>query len=154
MKEIFLGIRRALEESENVKAVYPMHLNPRVRQVAREVFGNCPKMRLMEPLEVREFHNFQSRAHVILTDSGGIQEEACALGRPVLVLRDTTERPEGVITGSLRLTGCTSDSVYENTMQILSDPSVYARMSHPSTVYGDGRASERITRAIINHFTG
>ncbi len=154
MKEIFLGIRRALDESENVKAVYPMHPSPKVRQVAKTVFKDCPKIRLIEPLEVRDFHNFQSRAHVILTDSGGIQEEATALGKPVLVLRNNTERPEGVFAGSLKLTGCASRSVYESTMRVLTDPAEYAKMSRPSTAYGDGRASERITNAIINHFTG
>lgn len=154
MKEIFLGIRRALEESENVKAVYPMHPSPKVREVARTVFEGCPKIKMIEPLEVRDFHNFQSRAHVILTDSGGVQEEATALGKPVLVLRNTTERPEGVLAGSLKLTGCASKAVYENTMRILTDPAEYAKMSRPSTAYGDGRASERITHAIIDHFAG
>ena len=154
MKEIFLGIRRALEESENVKAVYPMHPSPKVREVAKTVFEGCPKIKMIEPLEVRDFHNFQSRAHVILTDSGGVQEEATALGKPVLVLRNTTERPEGVLAGSLKLTGCASKAVYENTMRILTDPAEYAKMSRPSTAYGDGRASERITHAIIDHFTG
>lgn len=153
MADIFEGIKRALDCTENVKAVYPMHLNPKVREIARAVFEGCPKVRLTEPLDVCDFHNFQSRAHLILTDSGGIQEEATSLGRPVLVLRNTTERPEGITDGTLRLAGTTSDSVYENTVRILTDPAEYAKMSRPSASYGDGHASERITRAIINHFT-
>ncbi len=154
MREIFMGIRRALEETENVKAVYPMHLNPRVRQIADSVFGGFSKMRLIEPLEVCDFHNFQSKAHIILTDSGGIQEEATSLGKPVLVLRDTTERPEGITGGTLKLAGTKAESVYTETMRLLTDPSEYARMSRPSNNYGDGHASERIVNAIVNHFIG
>ena len=152
MKCIFRGIRRALEETENVKAVYPMHLNPEVRKVAFDVFDGCANVRLIEPLEVSDFHNFQSRAHLILTDSGGIQEEACALGKPVLVLRSTTERPEGVSAGTLRLAGTGEDSVYRETLRLLTDPAEYAKMSRIANPYGDGHAGERIASAIIKHF--
>lgn len=152
MKCIFRGIRRALEETENVKAVYPMHLNPAVRQAATSVFDGFSKVRLTEPLEVSDFHNLQSRAHLILTDSGGIQEEACALGKPVLVLRSTTERPEGVTAGTLRLAGTEEDSVYRETLRLLTDPAEYAKMSRISNPYGDGHAGERIVTAIVNHF--
>ena len=153
MKQIFTGIRRALEEVRDVKAVYPMHMNPRVREIATDVFSGCENVRLMEPLEVSDFHNFQSRAHLILTDSGGIQEEAPSLGKPVLVLRDNTERPEGISAGTLRLAGTKADSVYSATVKLLTDTAEYEKMSHAVNPYGDGHASERIADAIVNHFS-
>ena len=153
MKQIFTGIRRALEEVRDVKAVYPMHMNPRVREIATDVFSGCENVRLMEPLEVSDFHNFQSRAHLILTDSGGIQEEAPSLGKPVLVLRDNTERPEGISAGTLRLAGTKAESVYSATVKLLTDTAEYEKMSHAVNPYGDGHASERIADAIVNHFS-
>ncbi len=152
MRRIFKGIKKAVDEVPDVKVVYPIHLNPKVREVAREVFGDDDKIKLIEPLEVFDFHNFQNKSYIILTDSGGIQEEAPSLGKPVLVLRDTTERPEGIDAGTLKLVGTNDDDIYKETKKLLTDKKAYEKMSHASNPYGDGHASERIANAIISYF--
>ena len=152
MRNIFRGIRRVLDEVEGIKVIYPIHKNPLVRAAADEIFGDCDRVKLIEPLEVFDFHNFQNLSHIILTDSGGIQEEAPSLGKPVLVLRDTTERPEGIDAGTLKLVGTDSDVIYNETMRLLNDKAEYERMSKASNPYGDGHASERIVDAIIEKF--
>lgn len=153
MYHIFRAIRRIVEEFEDIKVVYPIHMNPRVRQVASEVLSGCERVRLIEPLEVLDFHNFQNKSFLILTDSGGIQEEAPSLGKPVLVLRDTTERPEGIDAGTLKLAGTDEEVIYNMTKELLVNEKVYEQMSHASNPYGDGHASERIADAIIDRFT-
>lgn len=152
MRHIFKGIRRIVEEFEDVKVLYPIHMNPKVREVANEIFVGLDRVKLIEPLEVFDFHNFQNQSYLILTDSGGIQEEAPSLGKPVLVLRDTTERPEGIEAGTLKLVGTDEDVIYEETKKLLTDQSVYNAMSHASNPYGDGHASERIVDAIVQKF--
>ena len=154
MRSIFRGVRRIVDEFPDVKVLYPIHLNPAVRQVAREVFEGCERIRLIEPLEVFDFHNFQNRSFIILTDSGGIQEEAPSLGKPVLVLRDTTERPEGIEAGTLKLVGTDEETIYRETRRLLTDEAEYRRMSRASNPYGDGHASQRIADAIIEKFRG
>lgn len=144
MRHIFQGIRRVLDEHPEVRVLYPIHKNPLVRQTAQEVFGGESRLRLIEPLDVLDFHNFMAAADLILTDSGGIQEEAPALGKPVLVLRDTTERPEGVAAGTLQLVGTTEEGVYNAFRTLLDDPAVYHRMSKAANPYGDGTASRQI----------
>lgn len=144
MRHIFQGIRRVLDEHPEVRVLYPIHKNPLVRQTAQEVFGGESRLRLIEPLDVLDFHNFMAAADLILTDSGGIQEEAPALGKPVLVLRDTTERPEGVAAGTLQLVGTTEEGVYTAFRTLLDDPAVYHRMSKAANPYGDGTASRQI----------
>ncbi|MBE6903127.1 MAG: UDP-N-acetylglucosamine 2-epimerase (non-hydrolyzing) [Ruminococcaceae bacterium] len=153
MRNIFRGIRRVLDEVPGYKVIYPIHKNPLVRAAADEIFGDCDRVKLIEPLEVFDFHNFQNQAHIILTDSGGIQEEAPSLGKPVLVLRDTTERPEGIAAGTLKLVGTNSDVIYNETIRLLTDTAEYDRMSKASNPYGDGHASERIVDAIIEKFS-
>lgn len=153
MYHIFHAIRRIVEEFEDVKVVYPIHMNPKVRSVASEVLDGCERVRLIGPLEVVDFHNFQNRSFLILTDSGGIQEEAPSLGKPVLVLRDTTERPEGIDAGTLKLAGTDEEVIYEMTKELLTDKEAYEKMSHASNPYGDGHASERIADAIIARFS-
>lgn len=152
MENMFRAIRRITEEFQDVQVVYPVHLNPVVRQAAELHFGGSDKVHLIEPLEVIDFHNFASRAHFILTDSGGVQEEAPSLGKPVLVLRDTTERPEGIKAGTLKLAGTNEEDVYELTKQLLNDPDEYQRMSKASNPYGDGNASKRIVGEILYRF--
>lgn len=154
MRSIFRGVRRIVDEFPDVKVLYPIHLNPAVRQVAREVFDGCDRIRLIEPLEVFDFHNFQNRSFLILSDSGGIQEEAPSLGKPVLVLRDTTERPEGIEAGTLKLVGTDEETIYRETRRLLTDEEEYGCMSRASNPYGDGHASERIADAIIEKFRG
>lgn len=153
MRHIFRGIRRVVDEFPDVKVVYPIHLNPKVREVASEIFEGCDRVRLIEPLEVFDFHNFQNRSYIILSDSGGIQEEAPSLGKPVLVLRDTTERPEGIAAGTLKLVGTDEERIYQETKRLLTDKNEYERMSRASNPYGDGHASRRIADAIIERFT-
>lgn len=150
MREIFTAIKQIVDETPDVKAVYPVHLNPKVQEVANEVFGGDDKVKLIDPLEVVDFHNFMERSHIILSDSGGIQEEAPSLGKPVLVLRDTTERPEGIEAGTLKLVGTNKDVIYEETKKLLTDEAYYASMSEAKNPYGDGHASERIIQAIID----
>ncbi len=152
MRNIFRGIRKVLDEIPNIKVIYPIHKNPLVRAAADEIFSGCDRVKLIEPLEVFDFHNYQNLAHIILTDSGGIQEEAPSLGKPVLVLRDTTERPEGIKAGTLKLVGTDSETIYKETVRLLTDKAEYDRMSKSSNPYGDGHASERIVDAIIAKF--
>lgn len=154
MYHIFRAIRRIVEEFDDIKVVYPIHMNPKVRAVASEVLDGCERVRLIEPLEVVDFHNFQNKSYLILTDSGGIQEEAPSLGKPVLVLRDTTERPEGIKAGTLKLAGTEEEVIYNMTKELLTNEEVYKEMSHASNPYGDGHASERIADAIIARFGG
>ncbi|MFT0801534.1 UDP-N-acetylglucosamine 2-epimerase (non-hydrolyzing) [Bacillus swezeyi] len=152
MENMFRAIRRIIEEYPDVQVVYPVHLNPVVRQAADRYFSGLDRVHLIEPLEVIDFHNFASRAHFILTDSGGVQEEAPSLGKPVLVLRDTTERPEGVKAGTLKLAGTAEENVYQLTKQLLEDHEEYHRMSQASNPYGDGKASKRIVEEILYRF--
>ena len=152
MRNIFRGIKRAVDETPDVKVVYPIHMNPKVREVANEVFGNDDRIKLIEPLEVFDFHNFQNKSYIILTDSGGIQEEAPSLGKPVLVLRDTTERPEGIDAGTLKLVGTDEEVIYNETIKLLNNKEEYEKMSHASNPYGDGHACERIADAIIEKY--
>lgn len=154
MRHIFRAIKRIVDEFDDVKVIYPIHMNPKVREVANEVFDGDDKVKLIEPLEVFDFHNFQNKSYIILTDSGGIQEEAPSLGKPVLVLRDTTERPEGISAGTLKLVGTDEDIIYEETKRLLTDSKEYERMSKASNPYGDGHASERIVDAIVEYFSG
>ena len=144
MKNMFRAIRRVMEEHPDVKAIYPIHMNPVVRQTADEILGGEERIRIIEPLEVLDFHNFLARSYLILTDSGGIQEEAPSLGKPVLVMRDTTERPEGIAAGTLKLVGTDEDVIYENFKLLLEDTAEYAKMSSASNPYGDGFACRRI----------
>ncbi|KWU59128.1 non-hydrolyzing UDP-N-acetylglucosamine 2-epimerase [Priestia megaterium] len=152
MRNMFRAIKRIVEEHDDVQVVYPVHLNPVVRELADEVLGNDPRIQLIEPLEVVDFHNFASRAHIILTDSGGVQEEAPSLGVPVLVLRDTTERPEGIEAGTLKLAGVEEETIYSLAKELLTNEDEYARMSKASNPYGDGLASKRIADAISEYF--
>lgn len=145
MHNMFRAIRRVLEEHPDVKAIYPIHMNPVVRQAAEEELGDCDRIHIMEPLEVLDFHNFLARSYLILTDSGGIQEEAPSLGKPVLVMRDTTERPEGIAAGTLKLVGTQESVIYDNFKLLLENPEVYEKMSKSSNPYGDGYASKRIS---------
>lgn len=148
MRGMFRAIRRVMEEHEDTKAIYPIHMNPQVRAAAHAELDGFDRLRIIEPLEVVEFHNFMARSYLILTDSGGIQEEAPSLGKPVLVMRDTTERPEGVDAGTLKLVGTSEQRIYEAFTQLLDDEAAYEEMSHASNPYGDGRASERIADAL------
>ena len=144
MHHMFRAIRRIIEEHGDVKAIYPIHMNPVVRQAADEELGGCDRSHMIEPLDVLDFHNFMARSYLILTDSGGIQEEAPSLGKPVLVMRDTTERPEGIKAGTLKLVGTDEEMIYCHFKLLLEDQAEYERMSKASNPYGDGRASERI----------
>lgn len=144
MHNMFKAIRRVIEEYPNVKAIYPIHLNPIVRDIANQELHDCDRIRLIEPLEVIDFHNFMYRSYIILTDSGGIQEEAPSLGVPVLVMRDTTERPEGIQAGTLKLVGTDEASIYENFKSLLTDEDLYEKMSRATNPYGDGFVSKRI----------
>jgi len=152
MRNMFRAIKRIVEEHDDVQVVYPVHLNPVVRELADEVLGDDSRIHLIEPLEVVDFHNFASRAHIILTDSGGVQEEAPSLGVPVLVLRDTTERPEGIEAGTLKLAGVEEETIYRLAKELLTNKEEYERMSKASNPYGDGFASQRIADAIIQYF--
>ena len=144
MHHMFRAIRRIMDEHPDVKAIYPIHMNPVVRKAADEELGGCDRIHIIEPLEVLDFHNFLSRSYMILTDSGGIQEEAPSLGKPVLVMRDTTERPEGIKAGTLKLVGTNEDVIYKNFKQLLEDKDAYNAMAHASNPYGDGFACKRI----------
>ncbi len=152
MKRIFTAVKKIVEEFPNVKVVYPVHLNPAIREIANEEFKNVSRVKLIEPLDVFDFHNFQNKSYLILTDSGGVQEEAPSLGKPVLVLRDTTERPEGIEAGTLKLVGTSVDSVYNNVKELLINKDEYLRMSKASNPYGDGQAAVRIVDFIIERF--
>lgn len=146
---MFRAIRRLVEETPDIKMIYPIHLNPLVREAARAILSDCDRIRLIEPLDVLDFHNFMARSYLILTDSGGIQEEAPSLGKPVLVMRDTTERPEGISAGTLKLVGTDEEIIYRTFKQLLEDYSEYARMSQASNPYGDGLASKRIADVLM-----
>ena len=149
MRQIFSAIRRIVDEFPDVKVIYPVHLNPKVQEVAREVLGDNEKIRLIEPLDVLDFHNFMERAYFIMSDSGGVQEEAPSLGKPVLVLRDTTERPEGIEAGTLKLVGTEADNVYNEAKKLLVDKDEYNKMSEAKNPYGDGFASKYIVDEIV-----
>lgn len=153
MHNIFSAIRRIVDEFEDVEVVYPMHKNPKVREIAAEHLSDHDRIQLIEPLDVIDFHNFASRSHFILTDSGGVQEEAPSLGKPVLVLRDTTERPEGVKAGTLKLAGVEEEDIYQLTKSLLTDEALYQSMSKASNPYGDGETSQRICEHIKYYFS-
>lgn len=153
MRGMFRAIKRITDEHADIKVVYPVHLNPIVRQAADDILGNTDRIRLIEPLDVIEFHNLLSRSYLILTDSGGIQEEAPSLGKPVVVLRDTTERPEGIEAGTLKLAGTDESKIYSIIKELVEDKDVYSSMSQAKNPYGDGLASRRIADALIEHFS-
>ncbi len=144
MKNMFRAIRRVLDENSDVKALYPIHMNPVVRKVAEEELGGCEKIHIVEPLEVFDCHNIMAHSYLILTDSGGIQEEAPSLGKPVLVMRDTTERPEGIEAGTLKLVGTSEEVIYNEFSKLLNDNEAYEKMAKAVNPYGDGFASVRI----------
>ena len=144
MKNMFRAIRRVMDEHPDVKAIYPIHMNPVVRETANAILGDDDRIHIIEPLDVLDFHNFLARSYMILTDSGGIQEEAPSLGKPVLVMRDTTERPEGIAAGTLKLVGTQEDVIYENFKLLLEDKAAYDAMAQASNPYGDGFACKRI----------
>ena len=144
MQEMFSAIRRVVDETPDVKVIYPMHMNPAVREMAHSCFDGQERIHMIEPLDVLDFHNLMARSYFILTDSGGIQEEAPALGKPVLVMRDTTERPEGVMSGTLRLVGTDENTIYASIRDLLDHPDSYHEMEHAINPYGDGQASRRI----------
>jgi len=149
MRNMFRAIKRIVDEHKDIKAIYPIHMNPVVREAANEVLGGCDRIRIIEPLEVLDFHNFLARSYLILTDSGGIQEEAPSLGKPVLVMRDTTERPEGIAAGTLKLVGTNEEIIYKNFKLLLEDKTEYEKMSCASNPYGDGFASKRIADILV-----
>jgi len=151
-RRIFRAVKRIADEFEDVAVVYPVHPNPAVLEPAREILGDHPRVRLIEPLDVVEMNNFYPHAHLILSDSGGIQEEAPSFGVPTLVLRDTTERPEGIEAGTLELVGTEEKVVYDRARALLTDAELYGRMSRAANPYGDGQASKRIVEAILHHF--
>lgn len=150
MENMFRAIKRVMNEHPDVKAIYPIHMNPVVRQTADSILGGDERIRIIEPLEVLDFHNFLSRSYLILTDSGGIQEEAPSLGKPVLVMRDTTERPEGIKAGTLKLVGTEEETIYKEFKRLLEDENEYAKMSNASNPYGDGLACKRIADILEN----
>jgi len=150
MHHMFRAIRRVMNEYSDVKAIYPIHMNPVVRETAREILGDDDRIHIIEPLDVLDFHNFLEHSYLILTDSGGIQEEAPSLGKPVLVMRDTTERPEGIKAGTLKLVGTTEEVIYKNFKLLLEDKNEYEKMAHASNPYGDGHACARIADTLVN----
>lgn len=154
MRNMFRAIRRICEEHADIKIIYPIHMNPVVRKIAEEELKGEERIRIIEPLDVLDFHNFMERSHLILTDSGGIQEEAPALGKPVLVMRDTTERPEGIEAGTLKLVGTSEEGVYQAFKELVDNKEAYEKMSHAVNPYGDGRASERIVNVLLRGTTG
>ncbi len=149
MRHMFKAITRILAEHEDVQVVYPVHMNPAVREIANEILGENNRVHLIEPLEVFDFHNFAANSYMILTDSGGVQEEAPSLGKPVLVLRDTTERPEGIAAGTLKLAGTEEETIYALAKELLTDKKAYEAMAKASNPYGDGHASKRIVEALL-----
>jgi UDP-N-acetylglucosamine 2-epimerase (non-hydrolysing) len=154
MANIFRAIKRVVDEHADIRVVFPVHLNPRVQELAQAILGNDPRVNLIAPLDVVDFHNFEARAHLILTDSGGLQEEAPSFGVPVLVLRNTTERPEGLAAGTLRLVGTDEEQIYLNANELLSNSESYNRMARAVNPYGDGKASGRIADILVKHFRG
>lgn len=151
MKNIFNAVKRIVEKNQDVKVIYPVHRNPAVRELANEILGSNRRIKLIEPLDVFDFHNFIKNSYLILTDSGGVQEEAPSLGKPVLVMRDTTERPEGVEAGTLKLVGTDEQSIVNETCLLLNDKFAYEKMSKANNPYGDGHASERIVDYLISY---
>ena len=149
MKHMFNAIKRIVNEHRDIKAIYPIHMNPVVRETANSILANNDRIRIIDPLEVVDFHNFLNASFLILTDSGGIQEEAPSLGKPVLVMRDTTERPEGIAAGTLKLVGTNEETIYDAFKQLLNDKNVYNKMSKASNPYGDGLASKRIADILL-----
>lgn len=149
MKHMFRAVRRVVDEHPDVKVIYPIHMNPLVRETAREILIDCDRIRIIEPLDVLDFHNFMARSYLILTDSGGIQEEAPSLGKPVLVMRDTTERPEGIRAGTLKLVGTDEKTIYEEFKRLLTDKITYDTMAQADNPYGDGHACERIVKVLL-----
>ena len=149
MKNMFRAIRRVMDENPDVKAIYPIHMNPVVRETANAILGDDERIHIIEPLEVLDFHNFLNKSYLILTDSGGIQEEAPSLGKPVLVMRDTTERPEGIKAGTLKLVGTEEETIYNEFTKLLTDEAEYEKMSRASNPYGDGFACKRIADILI-----
>lgn len=152
MENMFKAMRRIIEDNKDTKIIYPIHKNPAVREIAWKYFKDQKRIRIIEPLDVLDFHNFMKRSYLILTDSGGIQEEAPALGKPVLVMRNTTERPEGVESGTLKLVGTDADMIYKETCKLLNDKDIYAAMSSANNPYGDGHASEYIVNILMEYF--
>ncbi len=152
MKRVFKVMRQVVETHDDVEIVYPVHLNPVVQEAAQGILGNHPRIHLIDPLDVVDFHNLAARSFFIMSDSGGVQEEAPSLGKPVLVLRDTTERPEGVEAGTLKLVGTQPEQVHDAMVELLDDQAVYEAMAHAKNPYGDGQASQRILDAIAYHF--
>ena len=150
MRHMFRAIRHVMDKHPDVKAIYPIHMNPAVRETAAEILGDDDRIHIIEPLDVLDFHNFMSRSYLILTDSGGIQEEAPSLGKPVLVMRDTTERPEGIAAGTLKLVGTEEDAIYAEFTNLLDNPAAYAAMAHAANPYGDGHACERIADVVCS----
>ena len=148
MHHMFRAIRRIVDEFPDVKVIYPIHMNPVVRKAAAEELGDEERIRIIEPLNVLDFHNFMARCYLILTDSGGIQEEAPSLGKPVLVMRDTTERPEGIEAGTLKLVGTNEETIYREFKKLLDDKNEYDKMAHASNPYGDGHACKRIVKIL------
>jgi UDP-N-acetylglucosamine 2-epimerase (non-hydrolysing) len=144
MRNMFRAIKRIIDETSDIKAIYPIHMNPLVREAASEILGDTDRIKIIEPLDVLDFHNFLARSYLILTDSGGIQEEAPSLGKPVLVMRDTTERPEGIVAGTLKLVGTDEALIYKTFKHLIEDQNEYDKMSKASNPYGDGYASKRI----------
>ncbi|MES5891603.1 UDP-N-acetylglucosamine 2-epimerase (non-hydrolyzing) [Bacillus cereus group sp. RP43] len=152
MRNMFRAIKRLVDKHEDVQVVYPVHMNPVVREIANDILGEHGRIHLIEPLDVIDFHNVAARSYLMLTDSGGVQEEAPSLGVPVLVLRDTTERPEGIEAGTLKLAGTDEETIFGLADELLSDKEAHDKMTKASNPYGDGRASERIVEAILQHF--
>ncbi|MFD1848634.1 non-hydrolyzing UDP-N-acetylglucosamine 2-epimerase [Oceanobacillus bengalensis] len=152
MEQMFRAVKRLVESHDDLQVIYPVHLNPVVRETANTILGNDNRIKLIEPLDVVDFHNFAARAHLILTDSGGVQEEAPSLGVPVLVLRDTTERPEGLEAGTLKLAGTDEDTIFNLANELLSNKEAHAKMAKASNPYGDGEASRRIADAVVEYF--
>lgn len=152
MRNMFKAIRRVMDEHPDVKAIYPIHMNPVVRETANSILGDDERIHIIEPLDVLDFHNFQAKSHLILTDSGGIQEEAPSLGKPVLVMRDTTERPEGIAAGTLKLVGTEEEAIYRNFTELLDCQETYQAMAHAANPYGDGHACEKIADILEEYF--
>ena len=152
MENMFRAIRRIVDEHSDVKVIYPVHKNPKVKEIAKRFFSGNDRIKLIEPLDVYDFHNFLARCYLVLTDSGGVQEEAPSLGKPVLVMRDTTERPEGVEAGTLKLVGTDEENIYKQTEILLTDSKVYHHMSNIQNPYGDGEAARRIVDIIEEYF--
>ena len=149
MKQIFQAVSDIVHEYQDVKVIYPVHKNPKVREIASQYFNDNDRVRLIEPLDVYQFHNYIQKCYLIMTDSGGIQEEAPSLGKPVLVLRENTERPEGIAAGTLKLVGVNKESVYRGVKELLDDKNLYESMSKASNPYGDGKASRRIVDVLL-----